>query len=102
MQVAIKKDVIRRKMSMPAMAASNPSIGLPIIETLAENDEVYRLSDLAIRAGRRPFRDRLAPTRRLTVGLVYRALRQDGDASEQCDQVRLPSRLCLDEQGGQL
>jgi hypothetical protein len=35
-------------------------------------------------------------------GLVYLALRQDGDASEQCDEVRLPSRLRLYEQGGQL
>src|SRR2546429_56730 len=62
MQVAMKRDVIRRKAIEPK---SNPDSepdsrdggvqsvdrALSIIETLAEDDEGYRLSDLAIRTG---------------------------------------------------
>lgn len=77
-------------------------IELSITKTLAEGDEGYRLSDLAIRIGLPASSRPVAPRRRLTVELIGRALRQDGDTSEQCDQVRLASRLCLDEQGGQL
>src|SRR5712691_3142519 len=62
MQVAMKRDVIRRKAVEPKSSADNESDSrdsgvqsvnraLSIIETLAEDDEGYRLSDLAIRTG---------------------------------------------------
>src|SRR4030081_1007946 len=60
MQVAMKRDVIRRKAIEPkSSAASEPrdcgvqsvDRALLIIETLAEDDEGYRLSDLAVRTG---------------------------------------------------
>src|SRR6266436_7961475 len=62
MQVAMKKNVIRRRLIEPKSHADNnpdPRDGgvqsvdraLSIIETLAEDDEGYRLSDLAIRTG---------------------------------------------------
>src|ERR1700694_5604198 len=60
MQVAMKRDAIRRKAIEPkASAAGEPRDGgvqsvdraLVIIETLAEDDEGYRLSDLAVRTG---------------------------------------------------
>jgi IclR family transcriptional regulator, acetate operon repressor len=61
-QVAMKRNVIRRKSLEPKSAAENdpePRDGgvqsvdraLSIIETLAEDDEGYRLSDLAVRTG---------------------------------------------------
>lgn len=62
MQVAMKKDLIRAKTIQPKSNAdhdADPRDGgvqsvnraLSIIETLAEDDEGYRLSDLAIRTG---------------------------------------------------
>src|SRR3979490_1591493 len=60
MQVAMKRDAIRRKTIEPkSNAANDPRDGgvqsvdraLSIIETLAEDDEGYRLSDLAVRTG---------------------------------------------------
>src|SRR4051794_32589872 len=62
MQVAMKRNVIRRKPIEPKSGADNDSEprdggvqsvdrALAIIETLAEDDEGYRLSDLAIRTG---------------------------------------------------
>src|SRR3982074_2919524 len=60
MQVAMKRDAIRRKAIEPkSSAAGEPRDGgvqsvdraLVIIETLAEDDEGYRLSDLAVRTG---------------------------------------------------
>jgi IclR family transcriptional regulator, acetate operon repressor len=62
MQVAMKRDVIRRKAIGPKSSADSdpdPRDGgvqsvdraLSIIETLAEDDEGYRLSDLAVRTG---------------------------------------------------
>jgi IclR family acetate operon transcriptional repressor len=61
MQVAMKKDVIRRKAIEPKSSADETDArdsgvqsvdrALSIIETLAEDDEGYRLSDLAIRTG---------------------------------------------------
>src|SRR5260221_6541884 len=62
MQVAMKRNVIRRKSlepkSGPDAEAESRDVGvqsvdraLSIIETLAEDDEGYRLSDLAIRTG---------------------------------------------------
>src|SRR6201991_442822 len=62
MQVAMKKDVIRRKAIEPKSSADHEADArdsgvqsvdraLSIIETLAEDDEGYRLSDLAIRTG---------------------------------------------------
>src|ERR1700720_1414870 len=62
MQVAMKRNVIRRKAIEPKSSAYNdpdPRDGgvqsvdraLSIIETLAEDDEGYRLSDLAVRTG---------------------------------------------------
>jgi IclR family acetate operon transcriptional repressor len=62
MQVAMKRNVIRRKPLGPKSAldteAESRDVGvqsvdraLSIIETLAEDDEGYRLSDLAIRTG---------------------------------------------------
>src|SRR3954468_21084325 len=61
MQVAMKKDVIRRKSVEPKSGAEEADVrdsgvqsvdrALSIIETLAEDDEGYRLSDLAIRTG---------------------------------------------------
>jgi IclR family acetate operon transcriptional repressor len=62
MQVAMKRHVIRRRLIEPKSNAGNdPAPGdggvqsvdraLLIIETLAEDDEGYRLSDLAIRTG---------------------------------------------------
>src|SRR4030081_4105715 len=62
MQVAMKRNVIRRKTIGPKADAggdSDPRDGavesvdraLQIIETLAEDDEGYRLSDLAVRTG---------------------------------------------------
>src|ERR1700688_2729813 len=62
MQVAMKRNVIRRKAIEPKSSAYNdpdPRDGgvqsvdraLLIIETLAEDDEGYRLSDLAVRSG---------------------------------------------------
>src|ERR1700759_2848999 len=61
-QVAMKRNVIRRKPLEPKSgtdAEPNPRDGgvqsvdraLSIIETLAEDDEGYRLSDLAVRTG---------------------------------------------------
>src|ERR1700676_3151146 len=65
MQVAMKRYVIRRKPVEPKSAAnsdSDPRDGgvqsvdraLLIIETLAEDDEGYRLTDLAVRTGLSP------------------------------------------------
>jgi IclR family acetate operon transcriptional repressor len=65
MQVAMKRDVIRRKTIEPKSTANSdpdPRDGgvqsvdraLLIIETLAEDDEGYRLTDLAIRTGLSP------------------------------------------------
>src|ERR1700716_493967 len=62
MQVAMKRNVIRRRLIVPKSNADNdpdPRDGavqsvdraLVIIETLAEDDEGYRLSDLAVRTG---------------------------------------------------
>jgi IclR family transcriptional regulator, acetate operon repressor len=62
MQAAMKRSVIRRKATEPRTAADgdpDPRDGgvqsvdraLSIIETLAEDDEGYRLSDLAVRTG---------------------------------------------------
>jgi IclR family transcriptional regulator, acetate operon repressor len=62
MQVAMKRSVIRRKAAEPRAAAESEPDGrdggvqsvdraLSIIETLAEDDEGYRLSDLAVRTG---------------------------------------------------
>src|SRR5881397_3410635 len=62
MQVAMKRNVIRRKTIGPkgdSGGDSDPRDGgvqsvdraLQIIETLAEDDEGYRLSDLAVRTG---------------------------------------------------
>jgi len=62
MQVAMKRDVIRRKAIGPKSSADGEpdsrdsgvqsvDRALSIIETLAEDDEGYRLSDLAIRTG---------------------------------------------------
>src|SRR6185436_2567295 len=62
MQVAMKRDVIRRKAIEPKSSADHETDArdsgvqsvdraLSIIETLAEDDEGYRLSDLAIRTG---------------------------------------------------
>src|SRR6202158_1620109 len=62
MQVAMKRNVIRRRLIEPKSNANNdpdPRDGgvqsvdraLLIIETLAEDDEGYRLSDLAVRTG---------------------------------------------------
>src|SRR6202047_5005282 len=60
MQVAMKRDAIRRKaIELKSNAANDPRDGgvqsvdraLSIIETLAEDDEGYRLSDLAVRTG---------------------------------------------------
>src|SRR5262245_39695097 len=62
MQVAMKKDAIRRKVAAPKPSADHEpdardggvqsvDRALSIIETLAEDDEGYRLSDLAIRTG---------------------------------------------------
>src|SRR5712671_3574142 len=65
MQVAMKRNVIRRKAIEPkstANSAPDPRDGgvqsvdraLSIIETLAEDDEGYRLTDLAVRTGLSP------------------------------------------------
>jgi IclR family transcriptional regulator, acetate operon repressor len=65
MQVAMKRYVIRRKTVEPKSSANNdpdPRDGgvqsvdraLLIIETLAEDDEGYRLTDLAVRTGLSP------------------------------------------------
>jgi IclR family acetate operon transcriptional repressor len=61
MQVAMKRNVIRRRLIEPKSNADNPDPrdggvqsvdrALLIIETLAEDDEGYRLSDLAVRTG---------------------------------------------------
>src|SRR5881396_2186537 len=62
MQVAMKRNVIRRKPVEPKSGADNDSESrdggvqsvdraLAIIEVLAEDDEGYRLSDLAVRTG---------------------------------------------------
>jgi IclR family acetate operon transcriptional repressor len=61
MQVAMKRNVIRRRLLEPKSNADNPDPrdggvqsvdrALLIIETLAEDDEGYRLSDLAVRTG---------------------------------------------------
>src|ERR1700738_1908048 len=62
MQVAMKRNVIRRKATEPKSNADNDlevrdggvqsvDRALSIIETLAEDDEGYRLSDLAVRTG---------------------------------------------------
>src|SRR3981081_1194979 len=60
MQVAMKRDAIRRKAIEPKSNAANDTRAggvqsvdraLSIIETLAEDDEGYRLSDLAVRTG---------------------------------------------------
>jgi IclR family acetate operon transcriptional repressor len=62
MQVAMKRDVIRRKTAEPKTnveyeadsregGVQSVDRALSIIETLAEDDEGYRLSDLAIRTG---------------------------------------------------
>jgi IclR family acetate operon transcriptional repressor len=60
-QVAMRKDVIRRKAIEPKSGLDEADVrdggvqsvdrALSIIETLAEDDEGYRLSDLAIRTG---------------------------------------------------
>src|ERR1700692_1123901 len=65
MQVAMKRNVIRRRLIEPKSNANNdpdPRDGgvqsvdraLLIIETLAEDDEGYRLTDLAVRTGLSP------------------------------------------------
>src|SRR6202048_441010 len=65
MQVAMKRNVIRRRGIEPKSNADNdpdPRDGgvqsvdraLLIIETLAEDDEGYRLTDLAVRTGLSP------------------------------------------------
>src|SRR6202048_1617471 len=65
MQVAMKRNVIRRRAIEPKSNADNdpdPRDGgvqsvdraLLIIETLAEDDEGYRLTDLAVRTGLSP------------------------------------------------
>ena len=65
MQVAMKRNVIRRRLIEPKSNADNdpdPRDGgvqsvdraLLIIETLAEDDEGYRLTDLAVRTGLSP------------------------------------------------
>jgi IclR family acetate operon transcriptional repressor len=65
MQVAMKRNVIRRRLIEPKSNADNdpdPRDGgvqsvdraLVIIETLAEDDEGYRLTDLAVRTGLSP------------------------------------------------
>src|SRR6202165_1872659 len=61
MQVAMKRNVIRRRAIEPKSNADNPDArdggvqsvdrALVIIETLAEDDEGYRLSDLSVRTG---------------------------------------------------
>src|SRR3981189_2057300 len=62
MQVAMKRDAVRRRAIEPKSSATIeadsrdggvPSVdrALSIIETLAEDDEGYRLSDLAVRTG---------------------------------------------------
>jgi IclR family acetate operon transcriptional repressor len=62
MQVAMKRDAIRRRAIEPKSSADNEAESrdggvqsvdraLSIIETLAEDDEGYRLSDLAVRTG---------------------------------------------------
>src|SRR5207244_6714821 len=60
MQVAMKRNVIRRRLIEPKSPADNESRdggvqsvdrALLIIETLAEDDEGYRLSDLSVRTG---------------------------------------------------
>src|SRR5260221_9533616 len=60
MQVAMKRNVVRRRLIQPkSHADSDPRDGgvqsvdraLLIIETLAEDDEGYRLSDLSVRTG---------------------------------------------------
>src|SRR5512132_830674 len=60
MQVAMKRNVIRRRLSELKSPADNGSKdggvqsvdrALLIIETLAEDDEGYRLSDLSVRTG---------------------------------------------------
>src|SRR5437016_13559553 len=62
MQVAMKRDVIRRKAIEPKSSADHEADArdsgvqsvdraLSIIETFAEDDEGYRLSDLAVRTG---------------------------------------------------
>src|SRR3982074_1721803 len=62
MQVAMKRNVIRRRLSEPKSSADGdpePRDGgvqsvdraLLILETLAEDDEGYRLSDLSVRTG---------------------------------------------------
>src|SRR4030095_10551961 len=62
MQVAMKRDVIRRKAIEPKSSTEGEpdsrdsgvqsvDRALSIMETLAEDDEGYRLSDLAIRTG---------------------------------------------------
>src|SRR4029453_19472275 len=62
MQVAMKKDVIRRRAIEPKSGADHETDArdsgvqsvdraLSILETLAEDDEGYRLSDLAVRTG---------------------------------------------------
>src|ERR1700732_4136526 len=62
MQIAMKKNVIRRRLIEPKSSADgdpDPRDGrvhavdraLSIRETLAEDDEGYRLSDLAVRTG---------------------------------------------------
>src|ERR1700692_728610 len=65
MQVAMKRNVVRRRLIEPKSNADSepdPRDGgvqsvdraLSIIETLAEDDEGYRLSDLAVRTGLSP------------------------------------------------
>src|ERR1700726_1245742 len=62
MQIAMKKNVIRRRLIEPKSNADgdpDPRDGgvqsvdraLSMLETLAEDDEGYRLSDLAVRTG---------------------------------------------------
>jgi IclR family acetate operon transcriptional repressor len=61
MQVAMKRNVIRRRAIEPKSNADSPDArdggvqsvdrALLIVETLAEDDEGYRLSDLAVRTG---------------------------------------------------
>src|SRR6202051_422209 len=60
MQVAMKRNVIRRRLIEPKSRVDNESKdggvqsvdrALLIIETLAEDDEGYRLSDLSVRTG---------------------------------------------------
>ena len=61
MQVAMRRDVIRRKPLEAKPRPTSPTSrdggvqsvdrALSIIETLAEDDEGYRLSDLAVRTG---------------------------------------------------